>query len=147
MLIYFINSVNLNVISMKLILSSPPLINFYIISSTFILMQFVLRFMIAAGSRPSESIYNFVLFLYGHFIGNIIFLFPFYFWYKISIGVGVLSMIFCFICLFVTPLILSIVSRIPLIVQLAHLYIRVGFFLIPYLVYQIVTFNYSPFQI
>ena len=128
---------------MKTILTSQPLIYFYIITATFILMQFVLRYMIGSGSRPSESLYNFVLFIYGHILGNVIFIFPAYFWYKFTFGVGIVSLLFSLVSLFLIQLFIHIVSNITPLIYLIHFYIRIGFFLIPYLIYLILTFDYN----
>ena len=106
-------------------------------------MQFVLRFMILGGSKQSESIYRFGLFVYGTYIGNIIFLFPIYFWYKFNFWIGIVSFIYILLTYFIVPILLIEVSKIKIVLHLIHLYNRIGFILIPYLIYLILEFDYS----
>jgi hypothetical protein len=128
---------------MRLILISSPLLDFYLITLTFALMQFVLRFMIVGGSKPSESIYSFGLFVYGTYIGNIIFLFPIFFWFKFNFWIGIVSLIYILITYFIVPILIIKVSKFKIVLQLIHLYNRIGFILIPYLIYLILEFDYS----
>jgi hypothetical protein len=129
---------------MQQILSSDPLVYFYLLSFTIALTHFVFRFTIGGGdSKPSESLYNFILSIYGHYIGNVIFIFPLFFWYKFNFWTGVVTMMFCLFMLFVIPIFLIKVSKSIRFLQLIHLYIKIGFFLIPYLVYLILEFDYS----
>lgn len=132
---------------MNQILTSEPLIYFYILSFTIALTHFVFRFIIAGGLKPSESTYNFILSIYGHYLGNVIFLIPLFFWYKINFWIGVVSMIFFFLMLFLVPILLIKISKFRGVLQLIHLYIRIGFLLIPYLYYLILKFDYSAIPV
>jgi hypothetical protein len=125
------------------ILTSKPLYNFYLLSFLLILLHFIMRFSIGAGSRPSESTYNKVVFFYGHYFGNVMFLFPLFFWYKFNFWVALISLLFIIICFFLVPIILIKVSKSKSISTLLQLMVFMSFFLIPFLIYFILSYDYS----
>ncbi len=120
------------------LLTSQPLLDYYLLVFLFGLMHFGSRSL--AGTNV--SLYKLLLDFYGLVLGNIIFIIPFFLWYKLNFWAGFLSFPIGIIFFLFASIFFHSTKFLVLKTRFLHLLNWVSFVYVLFKIYQIYIFDY-----